>query len=194
MNKKRMSILLAVLGGVLLTLSLLAVIISAVMSGVNEKKNAERCELLLELMPKIQNGVPAESMNLTMPSVEIDGESYIGIIDIPAFGRTLPVCESWSGYKVSSHPCRYIGSTYTNNLIVGGSDGKGQFDFAKLISNDAVIYFTDMSGMRTEYTVFDIRRTKNASTENLTSTDADLTLFVKNSYAFEYIIIHCKIG
>ena len=52
-----------------------------------------------------------------MPTVVIDGEEYVGYVDIPSLDLSLPVLSEWSypGLKIS--PCRYVGSVYKDNMI-----------------------------------------------------------------------------
>ena len=53
-----------------------------------------------------------------------------------------------------------------------------------------MLYITDMTGNRFSYTVTDIRYSNHADNDALYN-KADLTIFVKNIYALEYIILHC---
>ena len=50
-----------------------------------------------------------------------------------------------------------------------------------------------MTGNRYGYVVADIRYTRHAGEETPDSREADLTLFIQNVYAFEYIQIYCKV-
>ena len=70
---------------------------------------------------------------------------------------------------------------------------KGQYDFYRDISVGDSAFFTDMEGNRFSYTVTDIRYEKNAAQSTLQCKDTSLTLFVKNVYAFEYVIIYCDV-
>ena len=55
------------------------------------------------------------------------------------------------------------------------------------------VFFTDMEGNRFEYAVTDIRYENTADQTTLNRKDSALTLFIKNVYAFEYIIISCDV-
>ena len=78
-------------------------------------------------------------------------------------------------------------------MQIGGTSQKGQYDFYRDISVWDSVFFTDMEGNRFSYTVTDIRYEKNADQSTLQRKDASLTLFVKNVYAFEYILIYCDV-
>ena len=155
--------------------------------------SAYTAEKLYSLMPEPYDSFPDNRTSPAMPMVEIDGRNYIGILEIPAYGTSLPIGSQWDSGTVSEYPCRYLGSTYDSSLIIGGSDNKGQLDFVKKISNEDLITVTDTTGQRFTYKVTDIRRTKDVSTENLTSKEADLVLFARNTYSLDYTVIRCTL-
>ncbi len=191
-NKKLTSVLMAI-GATLIVLSV-ALYAFSQLSLKKSKENALKItEELLALMPEVWDSVPEERQNTAMASLEISKESFIGIIEAPAYGTALPVCAEWDSSQVSKYPCRYTGSIYSDMLIIGGSDNEGQLDFIDEISNYDEVTFTDVSGMRYTYTVTDIRKTKDVTTENLTSKDADLVLFARNTYSLDYTVIRCKL-
>ena len=50
---------------------------------------------------------------MEMPVEEIEGNGYIGLLEIPALGLSLPVMSEWSYPNLKLAPCRYSGSAYT---------------------------------------------------------------------------------
>ena len=129
-----------------------------------------------------------------MAAMEVDGMDFVGIVDIPAYGRELPVYGHWEAGKVSSFPCRYTGSIYDGSLIIGGSDNAGQFDFMKLITVSDPVHITDMTGARYSYTVTDIRITRDVSTGSLRGQNADLVLFARNTATLDYTLVLCHLN
>ena len=157
-------------------------------------RDAEKTvETLYSLMPQITNGAPNDRANPQMSAIEVDGKNFVGIIEVPAYDRSLPIYASWDRDMISHFPCRLLGSVHDSTLIVGGSDGEGQFDFASDISIGDTVYVIDTLGVRYRYRVSNIRRTNDVSTENLTKEQAALTLFAKNSLDFDYTVIYCEI-
>ena len=156
----------------------------------SEQKMESSVHTIRTLIPKPQSAVPEERRDNTMSVLSMDGTDYVGILEIPRYGSTLPVCADWG--SVSKHPCRLSGSIYDRTMKIGGTSQKGQYDFFREISAGDAVYFTDMEGNCYTYEVTDIRYEKRADLTALQREDAALTLFIKNIYAFEYIVIFCN--
>lgn len=156
-----------------------------------EQKANEYVSMIRELVPTPQGAVPEERRDNTMSTLSIDGTDFVGILEFPQHESALPVCDDWG--KPSKHPCRFNGSVYDRTMQIGGTSQKGQYDFYRDISVGDSVFFTDMEGNRFSYTVTDIRYEKNADKSTLQRKEASLTLFIKNVYAFEYIVIYCDV-
>lgn len=147
---------------------------------------------LRSLMPEPQGAVPEERRDNTMSTLSIDGIDFVGLLEIPRYGSAFPVCADWG--TPAKYPCQFYGSIYDRTMQIGGTSQKGQFDFYREISVGDAVYFTDMEGNRYAYAVKDIRYEKSANQTALQKKDASLTLFIKNIYALDYIIIFCDIA
>ncbi|MBQ2426207.1 MAG: hypothetical protein II263_06865 [Lachnospiraceae bacterium] len=155
------------------------------------ERNMEYCvDTIRALIPEPQDAVLEERRDNAMPALSIDGTDYIGILEIPRYESALPVCGNWG--EVSKHPSRLGGSVYDGTLQIGGTSQKGQYDFFREISVEEAVYFTDMEGNRYAYAVTDIHNEKHADQAALQREEAAMTLFIKNIYAFEYVVIHCN--
>ena len=141
------------------------------------------------LIPEPQGAVLEEKRDNAMSVLEVEGTNFVGILEIPKFGSSLPVCADWG--KVSSYPCRLSGSIYECTIQIGATSQKGQYDFYREVSVGDCVFFTDMEGNCFSYEVTDIHYEKHADQTALLRKDADLTLFIKNVYSLEYIIIFC---
>lgn len=155
------------------------------------KAAKEYVHTLRTLIPEPQGAVPEARRDNSMPVLSLEGEDYIGILEFPAFGSALPVGANWG--NSSRYPCRFSGSVYDRSIRIGATTQAGQYDFYREISVGDTLYFTDMTGNRYSYVVADIRYTRHASEEIPDSRKADLTLFIQNVFAFEYIQIYCNV-
>lgn len=192
-NKKFTSILIFI--GIALILVAVGLVVSSHLGSKKAQTNVkEIVSKMYSLMPDVKNSAPDNRSNTTMPMFEIDGENFVGIIEVPNFSKSLPIYGKWEASRVTDYPCKYLGSMYDGSLIVGGSDNEGQFDFVKTISNGDNVFVTDTTGLRFKYSVTDINRTKDVSTENLTSQEADLILFARNTYSLDYTVIYCSLA
>ena len=154
------------------------------------ERAAEAVAALRTLLPSPQGAVPEARRDNSMPVLSLEGEDYIGILEIPAFGSVLPVGAHW-GHS-SRYPCRLSGSVYDGSIRIGATTQAGQYDFYRDISVGNALYFTDMTGSCYRYEIAEIQYREHADDENLISDQSDLTVFVKNLYALnEYIILHC---
>lgn len=168
-----------------------AVVLVAWQWGIRDsaQQAAAYVHTLWTLIPDPQSAVPEERSDNTMPVLSLEGTDFVGILELPSYGSTLPVCAVWG--KPSRYPCRFSGSIYDNSMQIGGTSQKGQYDFYREISVGDRLFFTDMTGSRYTYEVNDIRYEKHADQGTLRVEDAALTLFIKNVYAFEYVVIFC---
>lgn len=156
--------------------------------------SAERTEYyvnsLSELMPTPQGAVPEARRDNAMATVSLEGTDFIGILELPRYSAILPVGAKWG--QPNQYPCRFSGSVYDRTLQIGGTSQKGQLDFFREISVGDTVLFTDMEGNRYTYAVTDLRYEKSADQAALRRKESALTLFIKNVYAFEYLIVFCN--
>lgn len=157
----------------------------------SEKLSISYVQTIRTLIPEPEGAVLKEKYDNTMPSLSVDGIDFVGILEMPDYSSALPVCAQWE--RPSKYPCRLSGSIYDGSMQIGGTTQNGQYDFYRDISVGDQVYFTDMQGARYGYAVKDIRYEKHADQSALTSEDAPLTLFIKNVYGFDYILIFCDI-
>lgn len=146
---------------------------------------------LESFLPERCEGDPENYSDISMPVLQLNGTDFSGLIQVPAFGISLPMGNHWDRTAVTKYPCRFWGSLYDHSLIIGGSSGKGQFDFFGRLDLGDKISVTDMTGTKFSYEVVRIDRRKNADIETLQETAYDLTLFVHDSSSLDYILVRC---
>lgn len=126
---------------------------------------------------------------MQMPALNVEGEDFVALVEIPAYGVKLPLCNEWKTAKLYRYPCRFDGTVYDGSLIVGG--GTEQLACLRQAQHGDEVRVTDMQGGVFTYAVTRIRRARHADTATLHS-DAPLTLFVRDGYNMEYIIVECE--
>lgn len=185
-------------GTFLMTMGLLLIAAALLLTGYNiwdEQRAAASVETVLEeLRPAVPPAAPAPAVQtedpeereipdyilnpaMDMPVVQIDGAAYIGTLEIPALGRTLPVMSEWSASHLKTAPCRYSGSAYLGNLILAGHNYRRHFGNLKNLPVGAEIRFTDAAGNVFDYTVTELEELDGTAVEAMRSGDWELTLF-----------------
>lgn len=158
----------------------------------SEKQAQYYVNTLQMLVPAPQSAVPEERRDNTMSVLSVDGIDLVGIIELPRYGSVLPVCADWG--KISGYPCRFGGSIYDGTMQIGATTQKGQYDFYRDLSVGDVVNYIDVEGNQYTYTVASLCYEKHADQAALQQRDAALTLFIKNIYSFEYLIVFCDVS
>ena len=147
-------------------------------------------ETLRELIPTPQNAVPEERRENTMSTLSVDGVDFIGILELPRYGSALPVRGDWG--SITKSPCRFSGSFYDGTLQIGATTQKGQYDFYRALSVGDSVVFIDVEGNRYTFQVAAMRYENHIDQATLQKEAGALTLFVKDIYSFEYLVIFCE--
>ena len=156
----------------------------------SQQRAADCVQTLRTIMPESQGAALEARRDNTMAVFSLDGTDFAGILEIPRYALELPVCADWG--KISKYPCCLDGSIYDGTLQIGATTQTGQFDFYRQLSAGDAVFFTDMEGNRYGFTITDLRYEKHADQVSLRQKDTALTLFIKNIYAFEYLILFCN--
>ena len=112
-----------------------------------------------------------------MPEREIDGETYVAMLEIPSLGLELPVLSHWSYEGLRIAPCRYSGSLYRNNLVIAGHNYTTHFGPLWSVRPGDTVIVTDMDGSRFRFTAAEIHTLSPDQVLEVTESEWDLTLF-----------------
>lgn len=129
---------------------------------------------------------------MEMPTVEVDGNFYIGILEIHALELSLPVISEWNDTRLKQAPCRYKGSVYLDNLIIAGHNYKKHFGGLKNLQIGDTITFTDMDEHCFSYTVTALEELDGTAIEAMESGDWDLMLFTCTIGGKKRVTVRCK--
>lgn len=182
-----------ILGCLLIACSLALLLVLQIRTTQAARANAEIVGTMETIFPDRKAGTKDADRDPEMPALEIQGEDFIALLEIPAYGLKLPVGSVWDKDQVMSYPCRFHGSAYDGTLIIGGYDQSGQFDFFDRIQTGVAVTLTDMTGSTFSYVVNWVDRSRSAEADTLLDDAADLSLFVRDAQGLEYIILRCVV-
>jgi sortase A len=129
---------------------------------------------------------------MEMPTVEINGVVYLGVIDIPILSRSLPVISEWSYPNLKIAPCRYLGSAYLDDLIIAAHNYASHFGTLNQLSIGDELTFTDGVGNMFHYTVAEVTTLDGTAIEEMQSGDWDLTLFTCTVGGKARVTVRCE--
>lgn len=179
-----------VLGVCLLVASILTLFFWNLGISSSEKQAKNYVSTLKSIIPTPQNAVLEERGDNNMPILSVYGNDFVGIIEFPAYDSELPVGAEW--IDSSKYPSRFNGSIYDGTLQVGATTQKGQYDFYRKLSLGDTVVYTDMKGNRYTFEITGFRNAEHVDKTALESEEAQFTLFIKNIYSFEYLIVFCN--
>lgn len=88
-----------------------------------------------------------------VPTIEVDGKKYLGVVYIPSIDTELPVINEWNYDNLAVAPCRYYGSIAENNLIIAAHNYATFFDKIQNLNPGDIIIFVTAAGIKYEYEV-----------------------------------------
>lgn len=134
---------------------------------------------------------PAPQETAKPAAVELDGESYIGVLRIPSLGLELPVMEDWSYARLRIAPCRQFGSAAGGDLVIAAHNYKTHFGRLKELQEGDGITFTDLSGAEYAYRVDRVENVQPQDVAAVTESGAALTLYTCTPGGKTRVAVYC---
>lgn len=131
----------------------------------------------------------AESTEMT--EVMIDGYAYIGYVSIPALELELPVMSEWDYDRLKIAPCRYSGSTKTDDLVLCAHNYSRHFGNIKNLTVGDSVCFTDMDKETVWYEVASVDILEPGDVEAMTDGSCGLTLFTCTYGGASRVTVRC---
>lgn len=148
-------------------------------------------EILPRLIKKLETPSYPDPYDDAMTEAEIDGYAYIGYLFFPALKLELPVMSKWDYTRLKIAPCRYAGSTKTDDLVIAAHNYTRHFGPVRNLSLGSPVYFTDMDGVVSHYEVAEVETLSPTSVEEMTEGDWDLTLFTCTYGGRSRVAVRC---
>ena len=159
-----------------------------------EEETQERFFSLEETVLETEETIPDYKLdpNRKMPVQEINGQAYIGVLELPELSLTLPVMSDWDYPKLKDAPCRFSGSAYHNDLVIMAHNFQSHFGKIGSLSSGSRIIFTDMDENVFTYQVVQTEILNPTEVEDVTSGMWDLTLFTCTTGGQYRVAVRCE--
>lgn len=158
-------------------------------SAAQRNERTESAHRLQTLTAEPIAGVIGDHADEEMPRLELNGRDYIGLIELPEYGVSLPVAADWDTGLFPFRPACYSGTLYSGTLIIGGSGGEDCFAFISQLDAGECMMFTDARGVRYAFTVSRITHHAALGAAELNDPESSLLLFAKTGRT--YLLAHC---
>lgn len=191
-NNKKLTSLIFISGIILVLVSIVLVMHYFLVQNSSQNKRNDTLNGIRQLIPEINDSILENKNNTDTAFISVDDTDFCGIIEVPSVKAELPIFGYWDKNKLPDYPCRFSGSIYNSDLIIGTSDRKGIFDFSDKLNIDDNILVTDVTGNRYTYFISDIKSSKKVSNDYFKELNFDLLIFIKNELSFDYTVIICE--
>ena len=186
------------IGITLVTLGLILILFAVALFLYNnfENKKAQEqsnrvMDAIIDTVDNNQTNDEIDPFDTEMKVVDIEGNDYIGYLDIPELNVTLPVMSECDYSRLRVAPCRYYGSIKTDNLVICAHNYKSHFGYIGELSLDSMVMFTDMEGTKNMYTVTSVEILHPTDTELVKDTGDDLILYTCTYCGRTRIVVRC---
>lgn len=166
----------------------------------NRREADQAAEAVETILPRVVEQIaeaaaeapaPPDPFDPTMTETEIDGYLYIGYLSIPALGLELPVMSDWDYTRLTIAPCRYSGSTKTDDLVIAAHNYARHFGGLSGLSGGEEVYFVDMDNVVSSYTVVCVEILSPTAVEEMTNGEYDLSLYTCTYGGRSRVTVRC---
>ncbi len=188
------------LGCIFMSAGLLCIIaaLSVLIYNNNESKNAQESSAVLmdyirtEISINETEDLAVDPFDEEMKVEEIDGYGYVGYLSIPVLALDLPVMSEWDYDRLKISPCRYYGSTKTDNLVIAAHNYKYHFGYLGQLEIGDEIIFTDMNSEISSYKVTSVELLLPTDVDKVKDTSDDLILYTCTYGGAKRITVKCS--
>lgn len=127
----------------------------------------------------------------SMPEIQVDGISYVGYLSIPALKLELPVISESTEENLEIAPCRFFGTVYQKDFVIGGHRYRRHFRKLSTLGYGERLSFTDVEGNVYIYEVAECEVLKPNEAEYLCTGEWDLSLFTCTPGGMTRVVLRC---
>lgn len=129
---------------------------------------------------------------MDMPVEIVDGIAYIGVLEISTIQLTLPVISETTKSALKIAPCRYDGSAYLDNLVIGAHNYVTHFRKIRDLNYGDAVTFTDIDGNVFSYEVANIEVLQPEQIEEMCSGEWPLSLYTCTPGGQARVTVRCE--
>lgn len=188
MSKKTSIIIMAV--GAVLILS--ALLLFAYNRYEDYLAGQEAESLLSEVESAIESAETEPSLAPELPVKKLDGYDYVGYIEISTLEIKLPVMADWDYNRLQISPCRQLGSSRTDDLVIAAHNYSKHFGRLKTLNKGDFVIFTDMEGIVNNYSVEKIDTVNPYDVDTVLNSDYDLVLYTCTPGGRTRVTVFCN--
>ena len=202
----------AILGRLMMVLGVLLILSAILLYTMNEKEARSAAEASQELLPQVQEAItqrvetsePTEPVHISpydkqaieqsmeMTEQVINGWRYIGFLSIPDLELELPVLSDWSDRKLQIAPCRHMGSTKSDDLVIAAHNYPNHFGRIKELHQGDEVEFVDMDGILSRYKVVTVNVIAPTAIEEVRAEELDLVLYTCTYGGQSRVMVGCQ--
>ena len=124
--------------------------------------------------------------------MKIDGDEYVGILEIPSLSLKLPINNDLSDAALNKTPCRYRGSIAGDDLVVAGHNYWRHFGCLSDLKQGDGISIKCEGGFVVRYKVVKVEVLAGDAVEEMGAGDWSLTLFTCTPDSASRVTVRCK--
>ena len=98
----------------------------------------------------------------------------------------------WDYNRLKISPCRYYGSTKTDNLVIAAHNYKYHFGYLGKLKPGDVVIFTDMESETRRYKVISVEILMPTDTQKVKDSGDDLILYTCTYGGAKRITVRCR--
>ncbi len=126
-----------------------------------------------------------------MPVVEIDGYGYVGYLIVPDLKMQLPIMSESDAVRLKIAPCRQVGSSRTDDLVIAAHHYDSHFRPLFDIKKGAGVVFTDMDGIKNYYRVVRVDTLRPTEVEAVLNSGHHLVLYTCTYSIRDRVVVFC---
>lgn len=123
---------------------------------------------------------------------KINGYGYIGYLSIPTLNLDLPVMSEWDYGRLKISPCRYYGSSKTDNLVIAAHNYRFHFGYLGNLKPGDSVVFTDMDSEVLRYKVDSVELLMPTDVDKVKDSGDDLILYTCTYGGAKRITVRCS--